>query len=147
MSFGFSVGDFLTIIQLAQRVIKSCEAAPKTFQDITGEVRRLHIVLKKTQEVIAASSQNVGPDLQRLAAGCQEVLVDVETLLEKFEGLRSGRKNSFSFFRKDYYDRLRWDHEDVADLRARIMTNTSLMIAFNTSCQRCASDSVTLQVR
>ncbi|TGJ79310.1 hypothetical protein E0Z10_g9452 [Xylaria hypoxylon] len=45
MSFGFSVGDFISVFQLANKVRKEFVGAPNQFKDISDEVRSLSIVL------------------------------------------------------------------------------------------------------
>jgi hypothetical protein len=37
MSFGFSIGDFITVIRLADRIREEFVNAPKQFQDISDE--------------------------------------------------------------------------------------------------------------
>jgi hypothetical protein len=56
MSFGFGAGDAVAISRLAWNVYKSCKDAPKDFRDISGEVSCIHIVLKETEELVAAES-------------------------------------------------------------------------------------------
>jgi hypothetical protein len=49
MNFGCSLGDFVTVGQLAWNVYKSCKEAPDSFANISNEVLSLHIVLKEVE--------------------------------------------------------------------------------------------------
>jgi hypothetical protein len=129
MSFGYGVGDFLAVTQLALNVYKSCKEAPKHFQDISDEVGSLQDVLKGTEEFISAETVFLGPEkeerLRKILDGCYEVLTDLETLLEEFSSL--GTKNKRAF------DRLRWGQEEVVALRGRIISHIVLLNDFKTS--------------
>jgi hypothetical protein len=133
MSFGFGVGDFLTVIQLTWNVSKACKEAPKHFQDISSEVNSLHIVLKETEEFISAELEFLGPDkkerLRRILNGCHNVLTELQALLEKFHSL--GTKN------KRASDRLRWGQEEVVALRGRIVSNVVMLTSFKSSLLQC----------
>jgi hypothetical protein len=62
--------------------------------------------------------------------GCLDCLLDLEELLRKYERLGSRHKRT--------WDRLRWDKEKVADIRQRVITNTSFLSSFNLSLTRQA---------
>jgi hypothetical protein len=166
MSFGYSTGDFISLLQLSLRVIKSYQDTPKQFQDISEEVNGLNTVLNRTKEVIDHDATKCfGSDLRHLTGGCYEVLQDANIFLEKFR--RCSQKSALSpvtsaitplsvltshaansdgsifskFFRiknkrKNVRDRFQWDENAVATLRMRIMVNTMLMMAYNTSVQK-----------
>jgi hypothetical protein len=131
MSFDLSIGLIADLSRQAWEVYRSCKEAPKDFQDISGEVCRLHIVLKETDEIIAsaelAADEVTAQRLKILSDGCREVLTDLEALLSKFQSLGTQAKRTF--------DRLRWAQDDVVALRARIVSNTALLATFNTSLQ------------
>jgi hypothetical protein len=56
MSFGFSVGDFIAVGQLAFRLYRDCfmvtKGAPQEFQALTGELSNLHNTLKVLEEEV-----------------------------------------------------------------------------------------------
>ncbi|KAF8243379.1 hypothetical protein K440DRAFT_613179 [Wilcoxina mikolae CBS 423.85] len=134
MSFGGSTGDIIILAQQAWTIYKSCKDAAKDFQDISGEVSCLHIVLKETDELVADLGGELSAErkihLDSLTAGCRNVLADLDALLQKFNSLGSHSKRTF--------DRLRWSQDKVSALRDRIVSHTVLLTAFNTNVQACA---------
>jgi hypothetical protein len=124
MSFGYGVGDFITIGALAWNVYKSCKGAPESFGNISFEVLSLHAVLKEAEETVFA--QPLLPTKQeRLKAvgdGCYRVLKDLDDLCQKYQSLgMQGRR---------VWDRMRWGTEDIAELRARLTSNTGLLTSW-----------------
>jgi len=133
MNAGYGVGNVIAVSTLAWSVYKSCKDAPQQFHEISGEVSRLHIILKETGEVLTDLNEGLKPSkeaqLRELTTGCQEVLTDLEKLLSKFRSLGSRSRRTF--------DRLRWSQGDVTTLRDRIVSNTTLLGTFCTTVQMC----------
>jgi hypothetical protein len=50
MSFGFGVGDFLAVGNLCLQLHRSFKGVPGTFDEISGELSSLHIVLNELKE-------------------------------------------------------------------------------------------------
>jgi hypothetical protein len=124
MSFGYSVGDVIALGTLAWGIYKSCKEAPESFQDISSEVLSLYGVLKEAEETVFA--QQLSPAKQeRLKAvgdGCYRVLTDLDNLCKKYQSLGTQSKRT--------WDRMRWGSEDIAELRARLVSNTGLLTAW-----------------
>ena len=125
MSFGFSVGDVVGVSTLAWKVFKSCKDSSENFKNLSGEVVSLHVVLKETEDLIVENglSQNQAAQLKHVADGCQKVLGDLEEMLTKYRSL--GTKSQRT------WDRMKWGNEGIADLRARLTSNTSMLSACN----------------
>ena len=60
--------------------------------------------------------------LYTVKEGCEKVLIDLQNLVEKYESLGTQSKRT--------WDRMRWCNEDVAEIRARLTSNISLLTAF-----------------
>ena len=124
MSFGYSLGDFIAIGTLAWNLYKSCKGAPESFGDISSEVLSLHAVLKEAEETIFA--QPLSPTKQErlkvVGDGCYHVLKDLDKLVQKYQSLGTQSKRT--------WDRMRWGTEDIAELRARLTSNTGLLTAW-----------------
>ncbi|KAA8902680.1 hypothetical protein FN846DRAFT_74787 [Sphaerosporella brunnea] len=138
MSFGYSVGDFVTVSQLAWKVYAQYRDAPKQFRDVASEVRSLHAVLKQTEAFLAGNAAAAaaaggadggGGDLRIILDGCREVFTEAQALLQKFESLGTGRKKA--------RDRLKWTQSEIAELRSRIVSNVGLLTAFKAGLLGC----------
>jgi hypothetical protein len=124
MSFGYSVGDFVTLGQLAWKVYKSCKDAPESFSNISQEVLSLHTVLKEAEEILSEQSLSASKQvsLKTVSDGCYRVLQDLQCLLARHESLGVKSKRT--------WDRLRWGSQDIEALRSRLISNTVLLVAF-----------------
>ena len=65
--------------------------------------------------------------LNTIKEGCEKVLIDLQNLVEKYESLGTQGKRT--------WDRMRWGNEDVAEIRARLTSNISLLTAFISTSQ------------
>lgn len=88
------------------------------------EVLSLHAVLKEVEETLSdyPLSQSKQASLEAITNGCQNVLQDLQSLVDRYRSLGSQTKRS--------WDRLRWHSNDIAELRARLTSNTVLLTAF-----------------
>ena len=124
MSVGYSVGDFVAVGTLAWSVYRSCKGAPESFGDISSEVLSLHAVLKEAEEDIFVwpLSSTKQEHLKVVGDGCYHVLKDLDNLVQKYQSLGTQSKRA--------WDRMRWGAEDIAQLRARLISNTGLLTAW-----------------
>jgi hypothetical protein len=127
MSFGYSVGDFIAVSNLAYNVYKSCSGASESFRNI---VRSMQLVLEETQDLISENNQSLEPRrrvarLVEIKDGCHVVLRDLGELLEKYESLGSDKR-----------DKAKWGLEEVSDMRERLSININLLTSFNTAPAR-----------
>ncbi|KAJ5964750.1 uncharacterized protein N7479_004626 [Penicillium vulpinum] len=130
MSFGFGIGDFLAVIELAKEIRKGFVEAPVQFKNISDE--SLSLVLQDVEIDISAKelSSQQQADLRKLSTSCHEVLVDISKTIEDYTELSStkdGKRN----MAKRAWKRLKWEPNDIQELRLRIGTNIALLTAFN----------------
>ncbi|KAH9209728.1 hypothetical protein DL95DRAFT_449184 [Leptodontidium sp. 2 PMI_412] len=111
MSFGFSVGDFIAVLQLANNIRARFDNAPEQFKAISNEVTGLSNVLRDIESV---QSQQELTDWQKNAL--VPVLKECHNTL-----IALGKK------------RVTWEPDDVHELRSRVTLNISLLNAFNSS--------------
>jgi len=131
MSFGFSVGDFLVVIALANKIRKEFAEAPSQFKDISDEVRSLSYVLQDIEVVLSGldlDSQQEN-EQREITNGCRNVLVRLEQTLDKYGELKSG-SGSVGSRVKRLWKRLKWEPEDIKELRSGIVANVTLLNAF-----------------
>jgi hypothetical protein len=91
-------------------------------------VRSLSIVLQDVEVVLPQqelTSQQTD-ELHKIAEGCHNVLTKLNGILKKYQDLGSNRNP----FGKKAWKRLKWEPEDVKELRSRIVANVTLLNAF-----------------
>lgn len=130
MSFGYSIGDFIAIGELALRVYREYREAPAQFTAISTELASLHLVLKDVDSTVRERdlSPEKEADLIQICNGCRSVLADLDALLQKYRNV--GRKTRWS------WDRLKWHQSDITEMRSRVISNTGMLNAFNLSLTR-----------
>lgn len=121
-------GFVVVAISLARTVYVACESAPRSFKNISAEVKSLHGLLKETHETVLARSLQPASQarLTTILDGCTGVLTDLKALVDKYEALG---KHKWTL------DRIAWGKEDIGELRARLTSNTVLLTGF----LRCVS--------
>ena len=130
MSFGFSIGDFITVSSLAWQVYKSCKDSSDDFKTIANDVVSLHIVLKEIEEQYKEQTleRNQQVHLAKLTQNTRNVLKDLEALLEKYDSLGTQSQRT--------WDRMRWGLEDINKLKERLTSSTTMLSIFNSSLIR-----------
>ncbi|OCK74144.1 hypothetical protein K432DRAFT_430203, partial [Lepidopterella palustris CBS 459.81] len=145
MSFGFSLGDFLAVIQLANKIRKDFAGAPSEFKGALDVVRSLSFVLHDAE--VAASERDLSPEeetgLQTIRDGCQNILSELESTLNKYTELESQQTGIGPKVKKTW-KRLSLEPDDIRNLRSRVNENISLLNAFTL---RRAKDDTTKLVR
>ena len=81
MSFGFGVGDIVSLSCLSWNIYQACKEIPARFDHVSQEVLSLHAVLKQIDEAIK-EEEDLPPSrsdgLQVVLAGCTKVLEELE---------------------------------------------------------------------
>jgi len=148
MSFGFSIGDFIAVIELANKIRKEFVGAPSQFKDISDEyvsriynrwvanslihrVRSLSIVIQDVDVVLSECEPDAqqNADLQEIAGSCHNVLIDLEKILDEYGELGS-HSGDLGKRVKRAWKRLKWEPEDIRELRDRITSNVALLNTF-----------------
>ena len=127
MSFGFGcgVGDIAAISGLALKVYTAYKDAPGDYRHIADEVNSLHIIIKKAAQHFDRStlSDNNRQEGQEVLRGCQNVLEELDSLIVKYNSLASASTGQV-------LQRIKLGAEDIAALRARLTSNTTLLSSF-----------------
>ncbi|KAI9808039.1 MAG: hypothetical protein M1827_007545 [Pycnora praestabilis] len=114
MSFGYSVGDFIAVCELAKKVRKRFVDSPKQFRAISDEVKSLSNVLRDFEDVL--------PERDLIEAEGRPI-----HSYSRMPPVGFGNRS------RKFWEKLEWEAEDVRDLRSRITSNTTLLNAFNGS--------------
>lgn len=112
------------------QVFKALSGAPSVFKNLSLEVNGMRAVLDMLKEDLEAKivPKNDEHNLLSLGIGCDAVLKDATTVLEKHKSLGSKSKRAL--------DRMEFVMEDIENLRTRIVAHTTLLTAFQTSVLR-----------
>ena len=125
MSFGFGVGDILTISKLAVAVWTAYKDASNNYKHIIEEVKSLQIVIDRAAQHFGgtALSDNDRQQGQEVLKGCQSILEDLNSLLEKYKSLASANASQV-------FQRVKLGTDDITTLRVRLISNTRLLSSF-----------------
>lgn len=131
MSFGFGVGDFLAVLELANKIRKQFADAPSELQAITAECQNLSTVLLEADVLL--SSPDVPADARKLAddvvKNCRGVLQELEKFIQKHSALQSNSKEDIKVRHRvnRLWQKGKWNPEDVRDFRSRLTSNISTL--------------------
>ena len=122
---GYGVGDIVAVSQLAVKVYTAYRDAPKDYRDIYEEVKSLKIGINRAIQHIQSPtlSDDDRQEGQEVLKGCQSVLEDLNSLIEKYNSLASASTGRI-------FKRVQFGAEDIATLRARLISNTGLLNSF-----------------
>ena len=123
------MGDIITISGLAAQVYPAFKDAPDEYRHILDEVESLQIIIDKAARHFTSTSSTLSYNNQRegqtMLKGCQNVLEDLNSLIEKYNSVTSPNTSASQVLK-----RVKLGTEDIATLRARLISNTSLLNGF-----------------
>ena len=125
MSFGPCVGDFIVISGLATKAYSAYKHAPDGYRYISEEIAALQILVSKAAEHFRSTPlhSDDGHYGQKVLQGCQSVLQDLNSLIEKYRRQASTNK-SIAF------TGVKVGKENIVDLGERLISSTVLLHGF-----------------
>ncbi|KAI3337266.1 hypothetical protein HD806DRAFT_518169 [Xylariaceae sp. AK1471] len=131
MSFGFSVGDFLTVIELVNKVRKDFAGAPDQFQHISNELRCLDHAIRDIDVLLFGQDLTQAQEkrLCDITDNCRLILEDTLRTLNGYSTLKS-RGDGISGKAKRVWKRLQWEPDDIRELRSRIALSITYLNSF-----------------
>ena len=122
------MGDIIAISGLAVKVYTAYKDAPDDYRHISDEVKSLQIIINKAARHFERTTldDNTRQEGQDVLKGCQNVLEDLNSLIEKYNSLASTSANTSLQVLK----RVKLGTEDIATLRVRLISNTGLLNGF-----------------
>ena len=119
------VGDIIATSGLAVRVYTAYKDAPTDYQHISEEVAKLQILIDKVAQHFKSSTlgSDNHHDGRKVLQGCQSVLWDLYSLIEKYKRLASTIKGLGLIG-------VKLGKEDVTTLQVRLISNTGLLDGF-----------------
>jgi hypothetical protein len=149
MSFGTSIGDIISLIQLAHQNYRNCKQAGGEYLEIAREVRSLHSVLKSVRDEAENEKsllfQRDPASISQLAStveGCKGILEGIDSLLVKYHGLAPDTLETSKS--KKLWHRIRFGAEldELGKFRWKIITYTSTLAVLLDSVHLKATDRV-----
>ena len=119
------MGDIITLSGLAVQVYTAYKDAPDEYKHISNEVKSLQILIDKAVPYCKSTSldNNSRQEGQQALKGCNDVLEGLNSLIKKYNSSGSSRTSQV-------LKRIRLGTEDIASLRVRLISNTTLLNAF-----------------
>ncbi|KAL6232389.1 hypothetical protein BDW75DRAFT_243028 [Aspergillus navahoensis] len=121
MSFEYGVGDFLTVLKLANTVRKQFIDVPGQLQAICSDVKQLSNVLRDIED----NDPGETLDIQQQ-----------KTLNESRRAAQDGPRPGLRKAGRRVWNRLTWDQSEIVSFRRRIVTNIKAFGLFLTDCNR-----------
>ena len=124
MGFGRGVGDVMPISRVAPGVYTDKDV-PDEYRYIIEEVRSLQVLINKATQYLVKTTLNDSDRQHGVEAlkGCQSVLQDFDSLIEKYNALAAA--NTTQVFK-----RVKLGTEDIVALRIRLISSTTLLNGF-----------------
>jgi hypothetical protein len=117
-AFGYSVGDFLLLTQLAYTTVQNARKACGVHDNLVREVNSLHIVLQrlsseasKPDSLLKRSDDNRRKELATLVCDCRRVLEVLKQILEKYNALSEEKRGVTKLWQK-----IRFGNGEMQDL-------------------------------
>lgn len=156
MSFGYSVGDFVAIVQLAHKTYRNCQKAGPEYVEIARETRSLHSVLKilrteskSSESVIFKRGARSAAELLSTIRGCHTVLNDIDGTLAKYEGLDPGSGvGGAAGAGKKLWQKIRFGSkvDELGVIRGKLITYTSMLSVLLDTMQLKATGQLGTQI-
>ncbi|KAF6830331.1 hypothetical protein CPLU01_07386 [Colletotrichum plurivorum] len=128
MSFGFGVGDFIVVLQLAKRLRDRYHDAPDHMDSLSREIPSIHSVLEKIDDVQQRLTPYEVAALEAPIQECGKILAEIQKIYDA----GGGTKRLSDAAWKARLKGLRLNSKDVQDLRLRILLNIHVLNTIRT---------------
>jgi tetratricopeptide (TPR) repeat protein len=136
MSFGYSVGDIVALVQLAHKTYRNCQKAGDEYVEIARETRSLHSVLKilhteslSSKSVVFKQDRASVAELLLTISGCQTVLSEIDDTLTKYKGLNPDNGAASTAAGKKLWHKIHFGSkvEELGVIRGKLIAYTSTL--------------------
>lgn len=139
MSFGFGIGDFLTVLAIAKDVYNACKDGPDEYQEIWREARSLQFTLEELSRdatdphsLLNRKGVRRRSQLLELIENCESTMKDIQGLLGKHSSLQNdglGLRRTWDVYQVG--------SSDLDDLRGKLTFHISTITLFMQSLTSC----------
>lgn len=128
MSFGFGVGDFIPVCNLALELYNACAGAPGEFQELQRDLSSVHTVLYDLQSqaedpnslLNRPRDDDVKPGWKKLEENLNETFLELQDLLKRYENMGGWES----------WRRVPLGLEDLNNLKGKLSVHLNLINAF-----------------
>ncbi|ROW10387.1 hypothetical protein VMCG_02029 [Cytospora schulzeri] len=131
MSFGFGVGDFLAVIELAMKIRKEFAGAPSQYKALSDEVKNLSVLIQDVETEATGMDPALATKVKDAMESSKGVLHDLHAFIEKNKSLTSKKSHL-----NRAWQRFSIDTREIGDLRSRIASNVVVLQAFTERSMR-----------
>ncbi|KAF8862407.1 hypothetical protein BDZ45DRAFT_570072, partial [Acephala macrosclerotiorum] len=135
MSFGYSIGDFIALTQIAYDTVQNAHKACGAHANLTREVNSLHIVLNRLQlevskpdSLLNRKGDNRRKELATLARDCRRVIGVLSQILEKYNALPDEKRSVTKLWQRVRFGN--GEMQDLGKIRGELATYTQAITLF-----------------
>ncbi|KAH7356638.1 hypothetical protein BKA65DRAFT_376779, partial [Rhexocercosporidium sp. MPI-PUGE-AT-0058] len=135
MSFGFSIGDFILLTNLARHTVNNAREACGAHDSLTREVNSLHVVLQRLQHevskpdsILNRTEDNRRHELGTLTRDCRGVLNVLSSVLEKYNALSEEKRSVTRLWKQVRFGN--GEMQDLGEIRTELATYTQAITLF-----------------
>src|SRR6266487_5255756 len=128
MSFGFSVLDFISLLNLAKKTCDDCRAAPAHFGEAGRGAQSIHVILSQIKSEVENPESVLRRDkqceirLSTITKNCQEVLKQLDGIVLKYKSLGTNKKK--------LSDRFRFPRKEILDIQGKLQLHETHLSTF-----------------
>jgi hypothetical protein len=128
MSFGFSIGDIISLVQVTSRSIEGWNSACGRYATVTEDLINLQHLLQRIEDEAKAPDSLLlknaadAEGWKHLFKSCQTTVAELDAILIKYKSLGTNRRKN--------WDRIRLGTENLDHIHAELVKKTSSLSAF-----------------
>jgi hypothetical protein len=133
MSFGYSIGDGILLVQLAWKTVQGAIQACGEHDELTREVSSLHRVLQRLHRELSNPNSLLNQadkerreELEELGDGCKRILNVMNSIVTKYNMLSNNDRKGKRIWQKVKFGN--GEMKDLAEIRLKLSAHTSALI-------------------
>ncbi|KAL2046345.1 hypothetical protein N7G274_001792 [Stereocaulon virgatum] len=141
MAFGFSVGDFLAILEIAKGVYDACKHGPAEYKELCNETKSMRFVIQSLLDdardpnsLLNRKGFNRKDELDEIIRSCTKVMREMQALVNKHSRLEDDGHGRILHI----WDAYQVGSSDLDVLRGRMTFYTSMISMFLLSLEGSA---------
>jgi len=144
MSFGYSVGDFLAILQLTKHIVEACRDGPPEFHELNREIKSFEIVVqristdaKNPQSRLNRKGTARKKDFDQIVANCKITMEEIRKFVDNHSAIDGSGGGAAGAVRK-VWDSYQVGSEDLNNMRGKLIFWISCIDSFLNSLDPAA---------